>query len=29
MLRVHVEESPLRWLGDGGVLQLGWDLLTA
>jgi hypothetical protein len=26
---VHVEESPLQWLGDGGVLQLGWDLLTA
>jgi flavin-dependent dehydrogenase len=29
MLRVHVEESPLQWLGDGGVLQLGWELLTA
>lgn len=29
MLRVHVEETPLRWLGNGGVLQLGWDLLTA
>jgi flavin-dependent dehydrogenase len=29
MLRVHVEESPLQLLGDGGVLQLGWDLLTA
>jgi menaquinone-9 beta-reductase len=29
MLRVHVEEWPLRWLGDGGLLQLGWDLLTA
>ncbi|MCU1312350.1 MAG: hypothetical protein JWM54_107 [Acidobacteriaceae bacterium] len=28
MLRVHVEETPLQWLGDGGVLQLGWDLLT-
>ncbi|MDQ1694548.1 MAG: hypothetical protein QOH85_2083 [Acidobacteriaceae bacterium] len=29
MLRVHVEESPLQWLGDEGVLQLGWELLTA
>jgi flavin-dependent dehydrogenase len=28
MLRVHVGESQLHWLGDAGVLQLGWQLLT-
>jgi menaquinone-9 beta-reductase len=29
MLRVHVGESQLHWLGDAGVLRLGWQLLTA
>jgi flavin-dependent dehydrogenase len=29
MLQVHVEESPLQWLGGAGVLHLGWQLLTA
>jgi flavin-dependent dehydrogenase len=29
MLQVHVGESPLRWLGDAGVVQLGWKLLKA
>jgi flavin-dependent dehydrogenase len=29
MLGVHVGAAPLRWLGDGGVLRLGWGLITA
>jgi flavin-dependent dehydrogenase len=29
MLGVHVGAFPLRWLGDGGVLRLGWGLITA
>ncbi len=29
MLQVHVGASPLRWVGDASVLQMGWQLLTA